>query len=127
MYTYIPSYQVTTHTKRKNRCDVLDRMDEALETAMHENPSLLLIKPADHQKPPAVVNASASGVAVEAGGTDGGGGGASGVGSDGKAEEVVLCCLRFLAILMRNCVNKHVFSSSEVREEVWVWGSVDCL
>lgn len=108
---------------RHCRYSVLDHMDETLETKMHRHPSLLLIQPSDHQKtppPPAAAGAVA-------GAADGGGIGVPGDGDvdvaessvesgDGsEAKELVLCCLRFLAMLMRNCVNKHVFSSSEVR------------
>ncbi|CAM9912729.1 unnamed protein product, partial [Ectocarpus sp. 13 AM-2016] len=89
-------------------CDVLDRMDETLETNMLRHPSLLLIQPADHQqqkKPPA---AGAGG-----GGDAGGDGGEDTAVAAAAAGEVVLCCLNFLAVLMRSCVNKHVFSSAE--------------
>ncbi|CAN0217951.1 unnamed protein product, partial [Hapterophycus canaliculatus] len=104
-------------------CDVLDRMDETLETKMHRHPSLLLIQPADHAQPPRQQQQQQQQKESLPGG-DGGGGGGGGGGSnadgDGDssaraASELVLCCLKFLAVLMRNCVNKHVFSSSEVR------------
>lgn len=97
-------------------------MDETLETKMHHHPALLLIQPTDHRMTPSAAAAAAA---------DGGGGGGGGVAGNGdidvaevtaeggdsssKAGEVVLCCLEFIAVLMRNCVNKHVFSSSEVR------------
>lgn len=95
-------------------------MDETLETKMHSHPSLLLIQPGDQQKtpPPAAAGAAAAAAAADGGGdvdvaessAESGGGG----GDSSEAGEVVLSCLVFLAILMRNCVNKHVFSSSEV-------------
>ena len=80
-------------------------MDETLETKIHRHPSLLLIQPGDQQKTPA---AAAADVDVAESSQERGGGNSS------EAGELVLCCLKFLAILMRNCVNKHVFSSSEV-------------
>lgn len=99
---------------------MLDRVDETLETQMHRNPSLLLIQPADQQQrqqksfpsPPAPAAADADAVVV-VGSDDKAAEGGDGGGSS-RAGEVVLGCLKFLAVLMRNCVNKHVFSSSEV-------------
>ncbi|CAN0117801.1 unnamed protein product, partial [Scytosiphon promiscuus] len=88
-------------------CDVLDRMDETLETAIHRHPSLLLIQPADHpQQQPEGSLPDGDG---DVGSKDGGGVSDS----SSTASELVLSCLKFLAVLMRNCVNKHVFSSSE--------------
>lgn len=110
---------------------MLDRVDEALETAIHEDQSLLLIQPADHLKPTATTSAAgkagdgtvvAAPSEVKDEGSVGGAGGAGGStvtagdggGGSGSKGELVLCCLRFLAVMMRNCTNKHVFSSSEV-------------
>ena len=119
-----------THVRRPTRRGVLDRMDEALETAMYTTPSLLLIQPIEDQKAAAVSpNSEATeGVSEERrGGNDssasGSGDGAvvtevAATANDGvdreKAGKLVLFCLKFLAILLRNCVNKHVFSSTEV-------------
>lgn len=110
------------------RCHVLDRVDEALETAIHDDRSLLLIKPADQQEPTTAASTAGKGgggtaVAAlpqvkEEASADGGptltAGDGGGGGGDGSKGELVLCCLGFLAVMMRNCINKHVFSSSEV-------------
>lgn len=127
---------------------MLDRLDETLETAMHRDPSLLLIQPANAVLPsspgvesdavetkpssssPLPAAATVGGVNAAGGGKESGSGAAghreavavkkrtAGVEnndtSGGETEELVLSCLKFLAILMRNCVNKHIFSSSEV-------------
>lgn len=96
-------------------------MDETLETKMHSHPSLLLIQPGDQRKTPPPAGAAAA--AAPAAGSNGGdvdvaessaNSGGGGGGDSSEAGELVLYCLKFLAILMRNCVNKHVFSSSEV-------------
>lgn len=111
-----------------DRCDVLDRMDETLETKIHRHPSLLLIEPTEvpnpHKKKPATPTAAAADAASSPGGdncsmavAEGGPEAAAPADADadaGRVEGVVLCCLKFLAVLMRNCVNKHIFSSSEV-------------
>lgn len=108
---------------------MLDRVDEALETAIHDDRSLLLIKPADQQEPTTAASTAGKvggGTAVaalsqvkEEASADGGstltaGDGRGGGGGDGNKGELVICCLGFLAVMMRNCINKHVFSSSEV-------------
>lgn len=102
---------------------MLDRVDETLETQIHRNPSLLLIQPADQQQQQrqqqsstlasAGAKAEAEADAVVASSDDVAEGGGDGS-SSSRAGEVVLYCLKFLAVLMRNCVNKHVFCSSEV-------------
>lgn len=104
---------------------MLNRIDEALEIAMHDNPSLLLVQPNDSQKPaagPQSGDAIPSTEEAELAGGIGGSGKDEGpaIGEDGRgrAAELVLSCLKFFAILMRNCVNRHVFCSTEVN--FWV-------
>lgn len=96
---------------------------------MHQDPSLLLIQPISQQKAATATGAAAATTtAAAAAAVTGVALGAADVvakveavaenvdslGSDNRPGEVVLCCLQFLAVLLRNCVNKHVFSSSEV-------------
>lgn len=86
-----------------------------MESAIHSDPSLLLIQPANQQKATAAAiaadTAEASGVSGSVGKAERA---AKGSSVSGRPGEVVLYCLQFLAVLLRNCVNKHVFSSSEV-------------
>ena len=95
-----------------------------MERAMHSDPSLLLIQPATQQKTTAAAAATAAASGVpgsiekvepETESIS------SNIGSSSRPGEVVLCCLQFLAVLLRNCVNKHVFSSSEVCVNDFTW------
>lgn len=93
-------------------------MDEALETALRQHPSLLLIRPTETPGSSPSSSATSDGgeastsdaaeakVVVEIAATDDAG--------STEVEELVSRCLHFLGVLMRNCVSKHVFSSSEV-------------
>lgn len=102
---------------------MLNRIDEALEVAMHDNPSLLLVQPNDSQKSTTgplsgnvISSTEEAELAENIGGSEKDEGPA--IGEEDRREratELVLSCLRFLAILMRNCVNKHVFCSTEVK------------
>lgn len=100
---------------------MLDRLDEAFESAIHEDSSLLLIKanqpttaiPVD---PHAAATGAGDDGAIPAAVVTDEAGEETG---EGKAR-VVFACLQFLGVVMRNCVNKHVFSSTEVRN-LWLY------
>lgn len=101
---------------------MLNRLDEALETAIKREPSLLLIQPS--QQPsvsPSSLNSGDAALTTEASATrtdEPGTGDTPSVklsASLEKTERLVLACLQFLAVVMRNCLNKQIFSSSEVR------------
>lgn len=78
---------------------MLDRLDEALELALFRAPSLLLFCLTELAGEQAATGAPRDEGNVE---------------EDEARRLLVLACLRFLSVLLRNCVNKHVFSSAEV-------------
>lgn len=106
-----------------SRCHVLDRLDEALESAIQGEPALLLIPPTNTQlvSPPSLTNSGSEAATVAAEGASGIGDGGVGtaLSSLRDTEKLVLACLQFLAVVMRNCLNKQIFSSSEVRALSW--------
>lgn len=97
---------------------MLDRFDEALEVAIQREPSMLLIRPAQLSLLPSpTLPEVASGASVIPATTPGIGDGklSSPASSLRDTEKLVLACLQFLGVVMRNCLNKQIFSSSEVR------------
>lgn len=97
---------------------MLDRLDEALETAILRCPTLLLIQANQQQSSTAAATTKSPVPEAErlsaTAGVERSDGGLGAAFEEEGAASLVLPCLRFLAVVLRTCVNKHVFCSTEV-------------